>query len=135
MYPARQTRSTPRARRNLDDRAIVGVAIGVVAREQDRAPRGRPREPRQTRASARFETTIAIVASSELAAIASMIDCRLLPRPEMRTAERFNAARRRTGTAGIRIMSESRLSRFLDADDYRCSALLNDADVCHAILA
>src|SRR5436190_2253608 len=36
-------------------------------------------------ASARLETTRAMVASSRRSAMASMIDCRLLPRPEMRT--------------------------------------------------
>ena len=39
-------------------------------------------------ASGRFDNTIAIVALRSPRLIASMIDCRLLPRPEMRIASR-----------------------------------------------
>src|SRR5439155_10412785 len=47
-------------------------------------------------AAARFETTMAIVAASRRAAVASTSACRLLPRPEMSTPRRRSAKGGRT---------------------------------------
>ena len=72
----------------LDERAIVRVAVGVVARsEMNRVDAGVAGAHAGPRRPARFEMTTAIVASSVPAAIASMIACRLLPRPEIEDGE------------------------------------------------
>ena len=91
MKPARQTSVTlARAKRLGQRRDRRRARSGIVARVEAAAPRF-PRRARAASpaASARFETTTAMVASSSPAATASMIDCRLLPRPEIEDADRL----------------------------------------------
>ncbi len=89
MKPARQTSPTSRSCSEPDDqrdRRRRGRECYPAEDTWLRSPRARARD--SPCASARFEITTATVASSSARAMASMIDWRLLPRPEMRTASR-----------------------------------------------
>ncbi len=96
--------ATSRERQHIDDRLVVGVP----ARRNRAGPGTRRRMPASRArsspaASRRLDTTTAIRASSPPPAIASMIDCRFDPRPEIRTpSRRFTSAWSRSGPSGRR---------------------------------
>ena len=85
MNPARQTRLT--SRRSSSSTAAASKASRAAWPACRRTTVSMPARRARSRpgASRRLETTTAISASSRRPAIASMIACRLLPRPEMST--------------------------------------------------
>ena len=69
----------------VGEREIVSRSIGILARAEVHGLDTCRTRAQQTCGIARFEMTIATLARSVPPATASMIDCRLLPRPEMST--------------------------------------------------